>query len=204
MQQYRHLILTACIFSHSLCATGIVMAQVDPQSTFEPRSEPGAGQEFLQKFVGDWDVKKKFFPRAGSPSETTGSCKQSMIHSGRFLKSEFVFGQGGDETTGLGIIGWDPSSKKFTSFWTDSRSTRVSIRQSEAGFDGQQIVLFSRSIDQDSPPTAQRCSKTVTRLEDEGHTLVHRQYSLDSNNHDERLVMELILTRKQPTPAKRK
>ena len=29
----------------------------DPQASFEPRSKPGAGQKFLEKFVGDWDVQ---------------------------------------------------------------------------------------------------------------------------------------------------
>src|SRR5262249_213365 len=107
----------------------------DPQSTFEPRSDPGAGQKFLEAFTGDWAVTKTFYPRTGEPVKTRGSCRQTMIHAGRFLKSEFVFqspapGQKqGEETTGLGIIGWDTGSKKFTSFWTDSRSTRISIRQ---------------------------------------------------------------------------
>ena len=46
----------------------------DPQSTFEPRSGPGAGQKVLEKFAGDWDVVKTFFnsdsslrPRSSRP-----------------------------------------------------------------------------------------------------------------------------------------
>src|SRR5215468_10476424 len=66
----------------------------DPQSTYEPRSKPGAGQKFLEKFVGDWDVVKTFYPRTGDPVRGKGECKQTMIHGGRFLRSEFTFGQG--------------------------------------------------------------------------------------------------------------
>src|SRR5262245_9819824 len=64
----------------------------DPQQAIEPRSGPGAGQAFLARFAGEWDVEKKFFPRGGGePSVSKGSCKQEMIHGGRFLRSEFTF-----------------------------------------------------------------------------------------------------------------
>jgi len=173
----------------------------DPQSTFEPRSDPGAGQKFLEAFAGNWAVTKTFYPRSGDPVKTPGTCRQTMIHAGRFLKSEFVFqsplpGQNqGEDTTGLGIIGWDPGTKKFTSFWTDSRSTRISIRQSEEPFDGKQIVLSSRSLDEAPNADARGKSKTVTKLEDDGRKIVHRQYTI-SPSSDERLVMELVMTLK--------
>ena len=99
--------------------------QADPQSAFEPRSDAGAGQKFLEAFVGDWEVTKKFFPKTGEPVQTGGSCHQTMIHGDRFLKSEFIFQSPGEETTGTGMIGWDPNTKKFTSVWTDARSTAL-------------------------------------------------------------------------------
>ncbi len=164
----------------------------DPQASFEPRSQPGAGQRFLERFVGDWQVVKKFYPRSGDPAVATGTCRQTMIHEGRFLKSEFVFEQDGKKTTGLGIIGFDTDWGKFTSFWTDSRSTRMSIRQSEDKFNGAEIVMLSRSLDTtDKPP---RRSKTVTHLEDDGRRIVHRQYTVSADG-SERLVMELLMTR---------
>jgi hypothetical protein len=164
----------------------------DPQASFEPRSQPGAGQRFLDRFVGDWQVVKKFYPRSGDPAVASGTCRQTMIHEGRFLKSDFVFEQDGKKTTGLGIIGFDTDTGKFTSFWTDSRSTRISIRQSEDKFNGAEIVMFSRSLDTtDKPP---RRSKTVTRLEDDARRIVHRQYTISADG-SERLVMELLMTR---------
>src|SRR5262245_44680990 len=163
--------------SQALVGEDAAKSQGDPQSTFEPRSDPGAGQKYLEALAGDWEVTKIFYPRTGDPAKTAGSCRQTMIHAGRFLKSEFVFDSPGEETTGLGIIGWDGGTKKFTSFWTDSRSTRISIRQSEEPFDGKQIVLMSRSLDE-APNAAARKSKTVTRLEDECCKIDHRQYSI--------------------------
>ena len=179
-------------------------ARQDAQSSFEPRSRPGAGQEYLESFVGDWEVVKVFHPRAGEPVRTPGTCRQTMIHDGRFLQSEFVFEQGGRKSTGLGLIGFDTPTGRFTSVWTDSRQTRMSLRQSRAPFDGKEIVLFSRTLDEEGKGQGQgpAPSRTVSRIEAGGSKIVHRQFSVAPDGK-ERLVMELVMTRKAgPQPAK--
>ncbi len=174
----------------------------DAQASFEPRSGPGAGQKYLESFVGEWDVIKVFHPRSGEPARATGTCRQTMIHDGRFLQSEFVFEQGGRKSTGLGLIGFEPASGRFTSVWTDSRRTQMSFRRSREAFDGKQIVLFSGSLDEEGrgqgqgPPP----SRTVSRIEDDGRKIVHRQYNAGSDGK-ERLMMELIMTRKRAGEA---
>lgn len=166
----------------------------DPLQSFEPKSKPGAGQKFLEKFAGEWDVVKTFHPRKGDPVKAAGECRQAMIHDGRFLQSEFTFKTDAGKTTGLGLIGFEPETGLFTSVWTDSRQTRMSLRQSEEKFDGGQIVLFGKEI----TGKPGRRSKTVTRLEDDGRKIVHRQYAVEAGA-DDRLVMELVMTKK---PAK--
>jgi len=165
----------------------------DAQSTYEPRSGPGEGQKFLQKFVGDWTVQKVFYPRGGGePSRATGECEQTMIHDGRFLQSNFVFGTGPTRTTGMGLIGFEPSTGRFTSVWTDSRQTRMSFRQGQDRFDGRQIVLFGKGLGDEKQRYE---SKTFTVLEEHDNKIVHRQYSTGADGQ-ERLVMELTLMRK--------
>jgi hypothetical protein len=124
-----------------------------------------------------------------------------MIHGGRFLQSDFTFGHGEEKTTGTGLVGFDPASGLFTSMWIDSRSTRISFRQGQEKFDGKQIVLHSRSLQGDGKKG--RLSRTLTRLEDEGRHIVHRQYTAGEGGK-ERLVMELILTKKNNGSSKRK
>jgi uncharacterized protein DUF1579 len=175
--------------------------QKDPQSAYEPRSQPGEGQRFLQKFVGDWDVIKTFHPRSGDPVQQKGECRQSMIHGGRFLQSDFTFLRGEEKTTGTGLIGFDPASGLFTSVWIDSRSTRMSFRQGREKFDGKQIVLHSRTLSEGG--NKERVSRTVTRLEDNDRRIVHRQHTSGEGGR-ERLVMELILTRKNEGPSENK
>jgi hypothetical protein len=167
--------------------------QKDSQSEYEPRSKPGEGQKFLQKFVGDWHVVKTFYPRSGKPVRQEGECRQRMIHEGRFLQSEFTFRHGDDETTGTGLIGFDSASALFTSVWIDSRSTRMSFRQGQEKFDGKQIILHGRRLSDEGKGS--RVSRTVTRLVDDGRQIVHRQYTAGEEGR-ERLVMELILTKR--------
>jgi len=178
-----------------------LQGQADPQSKVEPRSNPGIGQKFLQQFVGDWEVVKLLHLRSGEPLRILGECRQTMVHEGRFLRSEFVFQHNGVKTTGLGMIGFEAESGLFTSVWTDSRSTRMSFRQSKDPFDGKEIVLYGRSLNDDGK--GPRRSRTVTRLEQEGQKIVHHAYVTTADGK-EQLFMELLLTRKgKATPPGR-
>ena len=167
----------------------------DTQAKYEPPSGPGAGQQFLKTFEGEWTVVRNFYPPDGGPaSKATGECTQRMVQDGRFLESDFTFHQDGKTTTGTGISGFDPQTGLFTTFWYDSRSTRFSIRQSRDPFDGKQIVLYSASLA--ASHGQERQSRTVSHLEDSGNKLIHQQFNQDPAGK-EKLLMELILTRKK-------
>lgn len=162
----------------------------DPQSAIEPRSAPGEGQKFLAQFVGDWNVEKSFHPREGPPVKTAGTCRQQLIHGGRFLRSEFTFDGTNGQSTGTGLIGFEPSTGLFTSMWIDSRSTRFSYRMSSEKFDGKSIVLRAAALE--GAPGRQ--SKTVTTVEDGGRRIVHTQYG-QATDGSERIVMKLVMTK---------
>lgn len=160
---------------------------------FEPRSAPGAGQAYLTRFAGDWEVTKTFHPRDGAPVVAQGRCRQTMVRDGRFLKSEFTFdAPGGKTTSGEGLIGFEPESGLFTGVWTDSRQTRMSIRRGREPFDSARIVLYSVSLDPNIPDP--RTSRTVSVLKDDDRVLTHEQFGINSDG-TERLVMELVMNR---------
>lgn len=165
----------------------------DAQATYEPRSAPGEGQQFLARMAGTWHVKKTFHRRGGGePSIATGTCTQRLVHDGRFLVSEFLFDAepGQQPATGTGTIGFDAATGRFTSFWIDSRSTRTSVRQSDGAFDGTCIRLVSRGVGDEKV----RDSRTETVIEADGARIVHRQWS-KTDDGGERLAMELVMTR---------
>ncbi len=173
----------------------------DPQSTFEPRSAPGAGQKLMEQFIGEWNVVKTISPPGKDPVITSGTCSQTMMHGGKFLRSEFLFHEkDGTDTNGLGILGYEAKTDLFTSVWTDSRSTRMSLRQSQGKFDGTRIMLHSKALE--GNPEARK-SHTIAQLEEGGRKLVHRQYNPGPDGK-EFVIMELMMTRQEPSKPTRK
>jgi len=176
----------------------LVAADEPARKKFEPRSEPGAGQAYLARFAGDWKVVKTFHPRSGAPVVARGTCRQAMVRDGRFLQSDFTFdAPGGRTTTGQGLIGFEPETGLFTSVWTDSRQTRMSVRRSREPFDGTRITMHTAHLDPKVPDPFP--SRTVSTLKDGDKVLTHQQFSTNPDG-TERLVMELVLTRTRPTP----
>ena len=179
-----------------LLATGTIAQPAVAQQThkeYEPPAVAGAGQKLLAQFAGDWDMVKTFYPINGQPAVTKGTCKQYMIQGGKFLQSDFTFFDAdGSKSTGTGISGFDAKTNRFTTVWYDSQKTSMSIRQSDGTFDGVNIVLVATALDPDRPG-----HKSVARahLEDNGHVLVHRHYTVDDKGN-ERLVLEWRMTRK--------
>jgi len=187
--RYLHLLFTA--------AACVLMTAADEpaKKKFEPRSEPGAGQAYLARFAGDWEVVKTFHPREGAPVVTKGRCRQAMVRDGRFLQSDFTFdapAAGGTAMTGQGLIGFEPSNGLFTSVWTDSRQTRMSIRHSREPFDGARIALYTASVDPKAPDPW--TSRTLSVLTDGDNVLTHQQFTINPDG-TERLIMELVMTR---------
>jgi hypothetical protein len=74
----------------------------------------------------------------------------------------------------------------------------LSIRRSRDAFDGQQIVLYSGSLEPEGNDACR--SKTVSRVEDDGRMLIDRQFGLGPNG-EERLMTELVMTRRAPERA---
>jgi hypothetical protein len=160
---------------------------------YEPPNALGAGQKLLAQFAGEWDVVKSFFPADRAPLVTKGVCKQYMVQDGKFLESDFTFfNSDGSKSTGTGISGFDSKTNRFTTVWFDSRQTMMSIRQSDGTFDGKNIVLWATPLEPDHPGR-----KTVARahLEEGGRVLLHQHFLIDDKGN-ERMMIELRLTRK--------
>jgi len=177
----------------ALLLSSFVAVAQQTHKEYEPPTAPGAGQKLLEQIVGDYDMTKSFFPATGQPTVTKGTVKQFMVQGGKFLESDFTFfDPDGSKSTGVGIIGFDAKTNRFTSFWYDSTKTSFSIRQSDGTFDGKTIVLWATSLDPDRPGR-----KTYARmhLEENGHVLVHQHFAIDDQGK-ERMVLQWRMTKK--------
>ena len=150
------------------------------------------GQAFMEKMVGDFNVVRIFYgPTPNDPKKSNGTCKQSLQYGGKFLISDFVFGDGPNKIMGFGAMAYVPETGLFMSTWFDSRQAKMSVRQSKEKFNGKQVELATIPYKLDK---SARASRTLTTFEDNGKKLWHRQWNMIDDK--EQLWMELHMTRK--------
>ena len=88
-------------------------------------SEPSTEHEFLERLVGTWNAKTRFWmvPDA-APIESAGVSTNEMILGGRFLQSKFV-GEMFGPFEGVGIDGFDRLKQEYVSTWMDNKGTTI-------------------------------------------------------------------------------
>ena len=166
----------------------------DAQAKYEPPSGPGAGQQFLKTFEGEWTGRAQLQSAQRRPSEQGDRRVHAEDGAGRPVpRVRLHIPPGRQDHDWQRHQRLRRADRLFTTFWYDSRSTRFSIRQSREPFDGKQIVLHSASLT--ASHGQERQSRTVSHLEDGGNKLIHQQFHQDAGGK-EKLLMELILTRK--------
>jgi hypothetical protein len=85
---------------------------------------PGEHHELLKKYVGDWDVDIRAWPKPGAePVISKGTMRNELLFDGRFLMSRFEGMMGGQKAMGLEIISYDLFQDKYVTFWIDSWNT---------------------------------------------------------------------------------
>jgi hypothetical protein len=83
--------------------------------------KPGAEHQRLTKMAGKWDVSAKFW--MGLPTDgqaTAGSAEFKSILDGWFVQQEFSGTFMDSPYRGVGMLGYDTASKRFTNYWSDS------------------------------------------------------------------------------------
>jgi len=109
---------------------GMEMPDMDQMmAMFEAASKPDADQHaMLKKMAGDWTITAKFKMDPNSPPEVSkGTSKNTLVLGGRQLMAEvdmkMMFMGEEREFTGVGMMGYNKSTKEFENIWTDTMST---------------------------------------------------------------------------------
>ncbi|MCA9272526.1 MAG: DUF1579 domain-containing protein [Phycisphaerales bacterium] len=172
------------------------MAKVsDPNmmANYMKAGEPGTAHEFLALFTGEFDTTSRMWmDPAAEPMESTGSCTNTMIMDGRYLKTEYEGNIMGVPFTGFAITGYDNNRKLFTNVWIDSMSTGIAPAWGNLDQTGTVMTLVGTM---DEPTTGEigKLYKQVFRIVDEDHYVMEMWEILYG---DEFKVMEIAYSRK--------
>ncbi len=98
----------------------------DMEKMWAEYATPGPEHEHFKKMVGNWKaVAKDFMTDPQNPTVTEGTAKFDLVLGGRFLRQEYHSQFQGMPFEGVGINGFDKSTKKYVGTWIDSMGTGI-------------------------------------------------------------------------------
>lgn len=169
--------------------------QMDPQAvmdTYTRLATPGEPHKQMASLAGSWATKTKAWMDPGKPPmESTGSCEQTMLLGGRFLRQECTGDMMGQSFTGIGLNAYDNHTKKYMSTWMDSMGTAIYYMEGTASADGKTITQKGHYDDPIEGPVKLR---SVTKIVDD-NTEIFEMYGT-SKGAKERKMMEITYKRK--------
>lgn len=157
---------------------------------------PGAHHEWMAKLAGNWNCDSKMYDCPMEMSESKGTMEVKMVFGGRYQHTFYKGEMMGQAFEGSGIAGYDNTTKKFTSVWTDSMSTAVMVSHGEFNKDTQELTMLGEFAD----PTTKKMikSREVSKFIDDNHysmTFFHTKDGKESK------AMELNFTRAGTAPT---
>ena len=159
---------------------------------FEKAGTPGEPHKQLASMEGKWDTKTKSWMEPNKPPvETTGSCEQKMIMDGRFLKQKCKGEMMGKQFEGMGLTGYDNTTKKYTSTWMDNMSTALHVMEGTAG----DAKTINQEGEYTCPIKGHMKLRSVTKIVD-NNTNIFEMYGTDDKSGQETKMMEITYTRK--------
>lgn len=169
--------------------------QLDPQAvmdTYTKLATPGEPHKQMASLAGSWTTKTKaWMDPTKPPMESTGSCEQTMLLGGRFLRQECAGDMMGQSFTGIGLNAYDNHTKKYMSTWMDSMGTAIYYMEGTASADGKTITQKGHYDDPIEGPVQLR---SVTKVVD-NNTEIFEMYGTTKGGK-ERKMMEITYTRK--------
>jgi len=169
-------------------------ADPNAMANYMKAGEKGPAHEFLALFAGEFDaVTRMWWDPAAEPMQSKGSCTNTMVMDGRFLKTEYSGDMMGIPFSGFALTGFDNNKKLFTNVWVDSMSTGIAPAFGNLDRTGTVMTLVGQM---DEPNTGEmgKFYKQVFRLIDEDHHVMEMWEILYG---DEFKAMEIEYTRKK-------
>lgn len=146
---------------------------------------PGPLHQALAKLAGDWTYTAKLTAEGPEPMQSTGTATMIMTLDGRFLHEQNSGSMMGMPVTGIRVLGYNNSTKKYEAVWTWTMSTGMLMMSGSSTDDGRTIVMDASYDDERGH---NKLTITMRMIDDD-----HFTYELKGPE----ATMELNYTRKQ-------
>lgn len=158
---------------------------------------PNENHKLLQQFVGDWDVKTKFYSAPGAPpEESTGTMTAKSEFEGRFVTGTFKGNYMGMPFEGRLAMGYNNDAKQNESIWYDSMGTGMGFATGKASSDGKVFTMTGTHTEPDG--TKKTTREVTTFTSPNSYTSEFFETTPDGKDGK---MMELVYTRKGAAPA---
>jgi hypothetical protein len=156
-------------------------------------SSPGAMHKMLAKSNGEWNGDIMFWmsPEA-PPTKATCVAKNEMIVGGRYQKNTNIGNMMGMPFEGIGHMGYDNATKKFTSTWIDNMGTGTMVLSGPYDEKSKSIILTGKNFDFMYGKEIEM-KETITFIDDNNHQI--EMFTLKDGK--EFKTMQIKLTRKK-------
>jgi hypothetical protein len=148
-------------------------------ATMMEMAKPGENHKVLEKEVGSWTYKVKWWmsPQA-PPMESTGTRSTKSVMEGRYIISEHTGkmstpGPDGkmmdSEFKGIGTEGYDNAKKKYVASWIDNMGTGIMLM--EGTYDPATKTLTYIGEEEPIPGMKTKMRQTVKTIDNDHHLM---------------------------------
>ncbi len=128
-------ILLVCGFFFS-CGNLRLVAQEQPDMP-----QPAQKNQWLQKFVGEWDTTSEGTMGPGQPPVKCQGTISSRMLGGFWLVNEMKAEVFGSPMTGIQTIGYNSQKKSYVGTWVDSMTDHIWQYEGDVDASGKKLVL---------------------------------------------------------------
>jgi len=156
--------------------------------------QPAEPHEYLQQFVGEWDVAIKMYPGGpGTPAmESTGTSTIKSVLGGRYILEEHKSMMMGMSYEGLGLHGYNNFRNLHTAVWLSNMSTEMLTMTGAQNPETKTITMYGE-MDEPGIDVIGRTVKNVLRPVNKDRFIFD---IIDLHAGEDYKVFEMTYTRK--------
>lgn len=169
-----------------------MMAQDESMKAWTAYMTPGEMHQWLSKSEGNWNYVQETWMAPGTPAMVdSGISKNAMILGGRYLQMVHEGAAFGQAFTGVNLVGYDNTLKKFFSIWIDNLGTGYTIATGDYDKATNSVILLGNMLD---PASGTDWKYKMILMEPKNGEVGNEMYGFDPQGK-EFLMMRSVYTK---------